>query len=148
MHWHQLRSQIHQVFQVTSHTDGPPTLHFVSSIQLLSLYHFIQFLTCTRIPLCSFTLRKWSCEVLSLHYHARRFSPGRWSFLGPGSEKKWYSIHDSKPRREWDRVAELMMIKSEKADTQSSDPRVHYPEERFKKQRWWKIINTLLCRWD
>ena len=29
---------------------------------------------------------------------ARRFSPGRWSFLGPGSEKKWYSIHESKPQ--------------------------------------------------
>ena len=35
----------------------------------------------------------------------------RWSFLGPGSEKKCYSIHDSKQRGEWDRVAELMMIK-------------------------------------
>ena len=43
--------------------------------------------------------------------HARRFSPGRWSFLGPGSEKKRYSTCDSKPRGEWDRVAELMMIK-------------------------------------
>ena len=35
------------------------------------------------------------------------------SFLGPGSEKKWYSTHDSKPQGEWDRVAELMMIKFE-----------------------------------
>ena len=43
--------------------------------------------------------------------YATRFSPGRWSFLGPGSEGKWYSTHDSKPQREWDRVAELMMIK-------------------------------------
>ena len=43
--------------------------------------------------------------------YARRFSPGRWSFLGSGSEKKWYSSHDSKPQGEWDRVAELMMIK-------------------------------------
>ena len=43
--------------------------------------------------------------------YARRFSPGRWSFLGPGSEKKWYSTHDSRPQGEWDRVAELMMIK-------------------------------------
>ena len=41
----------------------------------------------------------------------RRFSPGRWSFFGPGSEKKWYSTCDSKPQGEWDRVAELMMIK-------------------------------------
>ena len=42
---------------------------------------------------------------------AKRFPAGRWSFLGPGSEKKWYSTHKSKPQREWDRVAELMMIK-------------------------------------
>ena len=50
MHWHQVRSQISQVFQVTSHVVGIFALHFVSSIQVLSLYQFIQFLTCTRIP--------------------------------------------------------------------------------------------------
>ena len=33
------------------------------------------------------------------------------SFLGSGSEKKWYSTCDSRPQGEWDRVAELMMIK-------------------------------------
>ena len=49
-----------------------------------------------------------SAKLVSLY--AKRFSPGRWSFLGPGSEKKWYSIHKSKPQGEWDRVAELMMI--------------------------------------
>ena len=38
------------------------------------------------------------------------FSPGQWSFLGPGSEKKWYSTHEYKPKGEWDRVAEQMMI--------------------------------------
>ena len=43
--------------------------------------------------------------------YARRFPPGRWSFLGPGSEKKWYSTHGSRPQGEWDRVAELMVIK-------------------------------------
>ena len=42
---------------------------------------------------------------------ARRFSPGRRSFLGPGSAKKWYSTYIDKPQGEWDRVAELMMIK-------------------------------------
>ena len=40
---------------------------------------------------------------------AKRFSPGRWSFLGPGSEKKWYSTHEHKPQGEWDRVAEQMI---------------------------------------
>ena len=39
------------------------------------------------------------------------FSPGRWSFLGLGSEKKWYSIHVDRPQGEWDRVAAWMIIK-------------------------------------
>ena len=31
---------------------------------------------------------------------AKRFPAGRWSFLGPGSETKWYSSHGSKPQGE------------------------------------------------
>ena len=33
------------------------------------------------------------CELSGnlVSIYARRFSPGRWSFLGLGSEKKWYS---------------------------------------------------------
>ena len=30
-----------------------------------------------------------SAKLVSIY--AKRFSPGRWSFLAPGSEKKWYS---------------------------------------------------------
>ena len=59
---------------------------------------------------------KLNANLVSIY--ARRFSPGRWSFLGLGSEKKLYSAHDSKPQGEWDSVAELMMIKNlEKANT-------------------------------
>ena len=43
--------------------------------------------------------------------YARRFPAGQWSFLGPGSEKKWYSTYVNRPQGEWDGVAELMMIK-------------------------------------
>ena len=42
---------------------------------------------------------------------ARWFPAGRWSFLGLGSETKWYSTYNEGPQGEWDRVAELMMIK-------------------------------------
>ena len=42
---------------------------------------------------------------------ARRFPAGRWSFLGPGSEKKCYSTYIDRLVGEWDGVAELMMIK-------------------------------------
>ena len=53
------------------------------------------------------------CELSAplVSMYAKRFPAGRWSFLGPGSEKKWYSTHTDRPQREWDRVAELMMIK-------------------------------------
>ena len=56
---------------------------------------------------------KQECESSAslVSIYAKRFSPGRWSFLGPGSEKKWYSILEFKPQGEWDRVAELMMLK-------------------------------------
>ena len=50
-----------------------------------------------------------SAQLVSLY--AKRFSPGKWSFLGTGSEKKWYSPHEYQPQREWDKVAEQMMMK-------------------------------------
>ena len=50
-----------------------------------------------------------SAQLVSIY--ARRCSPGKWSFLGPGSEKKWYFTHEYKPQGEWDRVAEQMIIK-------------------------------------
>ena len=40
---------------------------------------------------------------------AKRFPAGRWSFFGPGSEKKWCSTCNERPHGGWDRVAELMM---------------------------------------
>ena len=41
--------------------------------------------------------------------YARRFPQGRWSFLVPGSEKKWYGTHLHKPDGERDKTAEGMM---------------------------------------
>ena len=40
---------------------------------------------------------------------ARRFDIGQWSFIGPGSEKKWYSSENS-PQGAWDHVAEEMLL--------------------------------------
>ena len=41
---------------------------------------------------------------------ARRFGAGQWSFLGRGSEKKWYSISEDSPQGEWDKMAEKMLL--------------------------------------
>ena len=40
---------------------------------------------------------------------ARRFGIGQWSFIGPGSEKKWYSSENS-AQGAWDNIAEKMLL--------------------------------------
>ena len=53
--------------------------------------------------------RVCSANALIVGLHAKRFAPGQWSFLGPGSETKWYSTNHVKPEGQWDKVAEIMM---------------------------------------
>ena len=40
---------------------------------------------------------------------AKRFGVGQWSFIGPGSEKKWYSAENS-PQGAWDHIADEMLL--------------------------------------
>ena len=54
--------------------------------------------------------RECNANADFVFYFAERFPPGRWSFLGLGSERKLYSPDIDRPQGEWDRVAELMMI--------------------------------------
>ena len=49
-----------------------------------------------------------NAKVVSLY--ARRFGKGQWSFIGPGSEKKWYSISEDSPQGIWDKFAERMLL--------------------------------------
>ena len=45
----------------------------------------------------------------SVKVFERRFGIGQWSFIGPGSEKKWYSSENS-PQGAWDHVSEEMLL--------------------------------------
>ena len=49
-----------------------------------------------------------NARLVSLY--AKRFGKGQWSFVGPGSEKKWYSINEDSPQGEWNNMAERMML--------------------------------------
>ena len=49
-----------------------------------------------------------NAQLVSLH--AKRFGVGQWSFLGPVTEKKWYSISADSPQGEWDKMAEKIML--------------------------------------
>ena len=51
-----------------------------------------------------------AANSLNVAEYARRIAHGHWSFLGPGSEKKWCGTHTYKPNGKWDRVAEEMML--------------------------------------
>ena len=37
---------------------------------------------------------------------AKKFGIGQWSFIGPGSEKKWYSMEENSPQGIWDHRGE------------------------------------------
>ena len=41
---------------------------------------------------------------------AKKFGIGQWSFIGPGSEKKWYSMEEHSPQGIWDNIAEKMLL--------------------------------------
>ena len=41
---------------------------------------------------------------------AKKFGKGQWSFVGPGSEKKWYSMEEDSPQGIWDHIAEKMLL--------------------------------------
>ena len=42
--------------------------------------------------------------------NAKKFGKGQWSFIGPGSEKKWYSMEENSPQGIWDHIAEKMLV--------------------------------------
>ena len=49
-----------------------------------------------------------NARLVSLY--ARKFGKGQWSFIGPGSEKKWYSMKEDSPQGIWDKIAERMLL--------------------------------------
>ena len=49
-----------------------------------------------------------NAKLVSLY--ARRFGKGKWSFIGPGSEKKWYSKSEDSPQGIWDKIAARVLL--------------------------------------
>ena len=41
---------------------------------------------------------------------AKKFGIGQWSFIGPGSEMKWYSGKENSPQGAWDHIADEMLL--------------------------------------
>ena len=49
-----------------------------------------------------------NAKVVSIY--AKKFGIGQWSFIGPGSEKKWYSMEENSPQGILDQIADEMLL--------------------------------------
>ena len=49
-------------------------------------------------------------NVRLVSLYARRSGKGQWSFIGPASEKKWYSMKEDSPQGIWDHIADEMLL--------------------------------------
>ena len=49
-----------------------------------------------------------NAKVVSIY--AKKFGIRQWSFIGLGSEKRWYSMKEDSPQGIWDNIAEKMLI--------------------------------------
>ena len=62
-------------------------------------------------PVDQETMKNYACQMpISFLYMQRDLEKDNGIFIGPGSEKKWYSISEDTPQGEWDRMAEKMLV--------------------------------------
>ena len=76
--------------------------HFKDRIIFMSRYNDIGWEAKGNTEQCEYnsqTVANYACK----------FPRGHWSFLGPGSQEKWYGTYTDKPDGSWDRMAEEMM---------------------------------------
>ena len=77
---------------------------------------------------------------------AKKFGIGQWSFIGPGSENKWYSGEENSPQGIWDHIADEILLEF----AESGHPTFHAttPLSRgiLKSKGHGKTVNTLHCR--
>ena len=82
---------------------GETPENFTGRILFMSMFNDISFGTKDNEEQCLA-----HAKVVSLY--ARKFGTGQWSFIGPGSEKKWHSMKEDCPQGIWDNIVEKMLL--------------------------------------
>ena len=82
---------------------GETPEHFTKRILFMSMFNDISCGTKGNEEECLA-----NAKVVSIL--AKKFGIGQWSFIGPGSEKKWYSMEEDSPQGIWDHIAEKMLL--------------------------------------
>ena len=76
--------------------------NFKNRIVFMSMYNDIEWTAKGNKEQCEYNSQ-------TVANSAREFPRGHWSFLGPGSEEKWYGTCTDKPDGSWERMAEETM---------------------------------------
>ena len=82
---------------------GETPENFTGRILFMSMFNHMSCGTKTMNKNVWHTLESYLCMQESL-------VQDKWSFIGPGSEKKWYSIKEDSPQGIWDNIAEKMLV--------------------------------------
>ena len=85
---HHIAALLHKVQEFLSNMSVEPE-DFTGRMIFMSMFNCISWGSKNNAKEC-----ESNANLVSLC--AKRFGAGRWSFLGPGSEKKWYSTQESK----------------------------------------------------
>ena len=67
---------------------------------------------------CGFKNNEEKClaNAKLVNLYAKRFGTRHWSFIGPGSEKKWCCISEDSPQGVWDNMAERVLLEFAESD--------------------------------
>ena len=96
--------------------------------------------------------KEWVKCSTSFSQHVMRLGTGQWSFIDPGSEKKWYSIKEDSPQGICDKIAERMLVGFAESGCPKFPRYEPIVQRSTQKHRTWKTIDTLCGRfgncWD
>ena len=85
-----------------------------------------------------------NAKVLSIL--SNKFGIGQWSFIGPGSEKKWYSMEENSPQGIWDLIADEMLLEFGESGCPIFRATTPFFRCKLKSKRTRKTVDTFCCR--
>ena len=85
-----------------------------------------------------------NARLVSLY--ARKFGKGQWSFIGPGSEKKWYSMKEDSPQRNLGQIGGKDVVGICRKHMSNFPCYDSIVQRSTQKQKTRKTVDSLLCR--
>ena len=77
---------------------------------------------------------------------AKKFGIGQWSFIGPGSEKKWSSMEENSPQGILDHIADKMLLEFAESGCPIFRATTPLSSGNLKSKGHGKLFDSLCCR--